>query len=197
MAPLILASSSPRRRELLGRLGFELVVDAADVDESVRAGESPAEYVGRLALDKASVVAGRHPGAFVLGADTTVTFDGRILGKADDEAEAGAMLRELFGRSHQVVTGFAIVGPGARICERVTTEVDMRVPSADEVRGYLQSGEWRGKAGAYAVQGMAAAFVTAVRGSITNVIGLPLAEVVESLRQCGGPQPRLHSGEPA
>jgi len=178
-------------------VGFELVVDAADVDETTRDGEGPADYVGRLALAKARVVAERHPGRWVLGADTTVTFAGRILGKASSAPEAGAMLQELFGRTHQVVTGFAIVGPGGELCEQVTTEVDMRVPGADEVRGYLASGEWRGKAGAYAVQGMAAAFVTAVRGSITNVIGLPLAEVVQALERCGGPRPRLDRGEPA
>ena len=194
---LIMASGSPRRRELLSRVGFEFDVEAADVDESVVEGETPGDYVTRLALAKASAVAARHPGAFVIGADTTVTVDGHILGKVADANAARFMLTQLVGRTHQVITGFAIVGPGSEVLQNVRTDAEMRSPSTDELDGYVATGEWRGKAGAYAVQGMAAAFVTAVRGSITNVIGLPLAEVVVALSACGGPAPNMEKGRPA
>jgi septum formation protein len=194
---LVLASGSPRRRELLERIGYQLLVDAADVDETPQPGERPGDYVVRLAASKAEVVSTRHRGQVVLGADTTVTVGDRILGKADDHEQARAMLAELFGREHQVLTGFAVVADGETRTGLATTAVVMRTPSAAEIDGYLASGEWRGKAGAYAVQGIAAAFVTEVRGSITSVIGLPLAEVVEAITLAGGPQPAMERGKPA
>jgi septum formation protein len=194
---VVLASGSPRRRELLERIGYQLVVDAADVDESPISGETPGDYVLRLATRKAEVVAARHPGQVVLGADTTVTVDDQILGKAADADQARAMLARLFGREHQVLTGFAAVGGGQTVTGLATTAVVMRQPAAVEVAGYLASGEWQGKAGAYAVQGMAAAFVTEVRGSITSVIGLPLAEAVEAIKRVGGPAPDMSRGQPA
>jgi septum formation protein len=196
---LILASASPRRRELLERVGFSLEVRPADIDETERPGEDPAAYVARLARAKVDEIArtsgARDPDAWVLAADTTVTIDGAILGKAADAADAAAMLRRLSGRVHQVMTAFAIAGGGGRRRDAVVSSdvamVELDAPALDD---YLASGEWRGKAGAYAIQGIAAALVREVRGSVTNVIGLPLAEVIAALRELGGPAPRLAAG---
>jgi septum formation protein len=198
--PLLLASASPRRRELLERVGVPIEVRPADIDERERAGESPEVYVARIARGKASAVA-RPPGQWVLAADTTVTIDGAILGKADGPDEAAAMLRRLSGRSHRVLTAFVLVGErGGAPCIReglVTTEVAMIELSGATLDDYIASGDWRGKAGAYALQGIAAALVAEVRGSVTNVVGLPLAEVLAALREVGGPQPRFAAGVPA
>ena len=203
---LLLASSSPRRKELLQRIGIALDICPADIDESVHPGEAPLEYVTRLAASKASTVARARSSTglastdspvWILGADTIVEIDGRILGKASNEAEAHAMLECLVGRTHRVTTAFALRGPGKACADRVvTTEVVMRPASATEIADYVASGEWRDKAGAYAVQGMAAALVIAIRGSITNVIGLPLAEVVVELDRLGAATPRYREGMP-
>ena len=159
---LILASASPRRRELLERVGLQLVVRAADLDETPLPGETPGVYVARIARAKAAAIA-RAPGEWVLAADTTVTIDGVILGKAADDAEATAMLAMLVGRTHEVLTAFAIRGEraGASVehCEVVATAVDMIACDAGVIADYVASGEWRGKAGAYALQGIAAALV--------------------------------------
>lgn len=195
---LILASASPRRRELLARVGVPLEVIPADADETPRAGEPAVAYAERLAADKAALVVEARPGRWVLAADTVVEIEGAILGKPGDRDEARAMLRRLLGATHRVTTGFAVLGPGgAGRVASVTTEVSMRDAVDAEVEGYLDSGEWRGKAGGYAVQGIAAALVTEVRGSITNVIGLPLAEVVVALRELGAPVARFDRGAPA
>lgn len=193
---LILASASPRRRELLERVGFTLDVRPADIDETERPGEDPAAYVARIARGKADAVQ-RAPGAWVLAADTTVTIDGAILGKAATPAEAAAMLRRLSGRVHQVMTGFAIEGGGRRRDEVVISDVAMIELDDATLDDYVASGDWRGKAGAYALQGIAAALVREVRGSVTNVIGLPLVEVIAALRELGGPAPRLAAGKAA
>ena len=192
-AKLLLASASPRRRELLERIGFALEVRPANVDERERPGEDPAAYVMRIARAKAEAVVGE----WVLAADTTVTIDGAILGKAETPAEASAMLRPLSGRTHQVLTAFVVIGAGARREQVVATDVEMVAFDDAALADYVASEEWRGKAGAYAIQGMAASFVRAVRGSVTNVIGLPVAEVIEALRELGGPQPRFAAGLPA
>jgi septum formation protein len=192
---LVLASASPRRRELLERIGVPIEVRPADIDESVHAGEAPLDYVRRVAAAKAAALA--TGGRWVLAADTIVEIDGAVLGKAADDAEATAMLRQLRGRTHRVTTAVALAGPGGRWERLVTTEVAMVDAGDDVVADYVASGEWRGKAGAYAVQGIAAALVREVRGSITNVIGLPLAEVVELLREAGAPAPRFREGQPA
>jgi nucleoside triphosphate pyrophosphatase len=165
-----------------------------DVDESVRPGEPPDAYVARIAAAK--VTAAARADRWVLAADTTVTIDGAILGKAGDGAEAAAMLRRLSGRTHQVLTAFAIGGP-VSTSRIVSTDVVFVPLDEATIADYVASGEWRGKAGAYAIQGIAAAFVAAVHGSVTNVIGLPVAEVVAALRELGGPVPRLAKGEPA
>lgn len=199
--PLLLASASPRRRELLERVGLAIEVCPANVDERERAGEPPEAYVARIARDKALAVAGGRGERWVLAADTTVTIDGAILGKAETRDEAAAMLRRLSGRTHRVLTGFVLIGArdGER-CERaglVASEVDVIDLDAATLADYVASGEWRGKAGAYALQGIAAALVAAVRGSVTNVIGLPLVEVIAALRDAGAPVPRLAAGIPA
>ena len=194
---LILASASPRRRELLERVGLPLEVRPPDVDETERPGEDPAAYVARIARAKADA-APRAPGAWVLAADTTVTIDGAILGKAATPEEAAAMLRRLSGRVHQVMTAFAIAAEAGGADRRreavVVTDVEMIALGEPAIADYVASGEWRGKAGAYAIQGIAAALVREVRGSVTNVIGLPLAEVIAALRELGGPAPRFAAG---
>jgi septum formation protein len=191
---LILASASPRRRELLERVGFALDVRPSDVDESELPGEDPAAYVLRIARAKAEA-APREAGAWVIAADTTVTIDGAILAKAATPEEAASMLRRLSGRVHQVMTAFVIEGGGGRRREEVVTS-DVELVELDEpmLADYVASDDWRGKAGAYAIQGVAAAIVRGVRGSVTNVIGLPLAEVLAALRGLGGPAPRLAAG---
>jgi len=186
---LILASASPRRREMLERVGVPIRVQPADVDETPHAGEDPRAYVARIADAKVRAV----PGPWVLAADTTVTIDGAILGKAADAEEAAAMLRQLSGRVHQVITAFALTGHAPRT---VATDVEMIDLDDAAIADYVATGEWRGKAGAYAIQGIAAAFVRGVRGSVTNVIGLPLAEVLAALRDAGAPAPVYAQGQP-
>lgn len=198
--PLILASASPRRRELFERVGVPIVVLPADVDERAHPGEDPAAYVTRIARAKARAIAG-PPGHWVLGADTTVTIDGQILGKAESPDEATRMLQSLAGRTHQVLTAFVLAGkrggePWLR-AQLVTSEVVMIELDAETLADYVASNEWRGKAGAYALQGIGAALVREVRGSVTNVIGLPLAEVLAALREVGGPGARFAAGTPA
>jgi septum formation protein len=184
---LTLASASPRRRELLERLGLRLRVAPADVDETPREGEPAAEYVRRMALDKMTAArsGAATPETAVLAADTIVVLQGTILGKPRDEDDARAMLRRLAGHRHEVMTAYRIAF-GAREVERtVTTAVAFRLIDPPELEAYIGSREWSGKAGAYAVQGVAAVFVTELRGSLTNVVGLPLAEVLADLRALG------------
>ncbi len=185
LPPLVLASASPRRRELLSRLGLPFVVRPADADETPLPGESPRALVIRLALVKARQVA--RPGEVALGADTVVALAGRVLGKPADDAEATAMLRRLSGREHEVWTGVALVAPGgdgepprerAAAC---LTKVAFRALSAAEIAAYVASGEPRDKAGAYGIQGGAAAFVSGLDGEHSNVVGLPLPLVGELL----------------
>jgi septum formation protein len=199
--PLLLASASPRRRELLERVGFAIEVQPADVDERVQPGESPVDYVGRMARTKAIAVATRRSDRWVLAADTTVTLEGAILGKAESPEEAAKMLRWLSNRTHQVLTGFTIVGQRddkTLIREGVvSTDVTMADVDGAMLADYVASGEWRDKAGAYAIQGIAAVLVREIRGSVTNVIGLPIAEIVAALHDVGGPMPKLSSGTPA
>jgi septum formation protein len=195
---LILASASPRRRELLERVGVRFRVAPADVDETPIPGEKPPAYVARVALAKAKAAAAASPGAWVLAADTTVVIGMTILGKAADEKEATAMLKRLSGRTHQVLTATYLLGPDGKGSQNlVTTDVVMRPLLEPEIAAYVACGEWRGKAGAYAVQGIASAFIVVIRGSYTNVVGLPLAEVVSDLTRRGAPGPDLSRGIPA
>jgi len=198
--PLLLASASPRRRELLERVGFAIEVHPADVDEREQPDEAPASYVRRIAHAKAIAVA-RRSDLWVLAADTTVTLDGSILGKPESPEEAAKMIRWLSGRTHQVLTAFVLIGErDDRTIVRegvVSTDVTLIELDGGMLADYVASGEWRGKAGAYAIQGIAAALVREVRGSVTNVVGLPLAEVIAALREVGGPVPRFAAGSAA
>jgi len=185
-ADLVLASASPRRRELLEQLGLVLDVTPANVDETPRPGERPADYVRRVAAAKCDAIATARPtdapGIPVLGADTIVIVDDQILGQPVDEADARRMLLLLAGRRHDVTTAYRISFAGRSLERAVTTTVAFRSIRPAEIEAYLASGEWRGKAGGYAVQGRAGAFVPELRGSHTNVIGLPLAEVLADLQ---------------
>jgi septum formation protein len=192
---LLLASASPRRRELLEKLGLVLEVVPADVDESVVAGEAPDAYVKRIARAKATAVA--RSDRWVLAADTTVTIDGAILAKAESDDEAAAMLRQLSGRTHLVLTAF-VLAKGDRIHEAiVSTDVVMIDLDEAVIADYVACREWVGKAGAYALQGIAGSLVRSISGSVTNVIGLPVAEVIAALREVGGPLPRFVAGKPS
>jgi len=186
---LVLASASPRRRELLERLGLSLVVAAAELDETPLPGERPADYVRRVAGAKCDAVAARRaaagPSLPVLAADTTVVVAGEILGKPADADDARRMLARLAGRRHEVATAYRIRFNDKLVERAVTTLVVFRALAPAELEAYVASGEWRGKAGGYAVQGIAGAFVTELRGSHTNVIGLPLAEVLADLQAMG------------
>ena len=193
---LILASASPRRRELLERVGVAITVRPTHADEALHPCEAPLAYVRRVAAAKADAAI-RRVDQWVLAADTIVVVDDEVLGKAADEAEAAAMLRRLAGRTHQVTTAVALRGPGGAHALEVTTDVDVVALGEAGIADYVAAGEWRGKAGAYAVQGIAGALVRAVRGSVTNVIGLPLAEVVDLLRATGAAEVGLARGRPA
>jgi septum formation protein len=185
---LVLASASPRRRELLERMGLVLEVVAADVDETPHPGERPGDYARRVAAAKCDAVADRLPperSLAVLGADTTVVIEDAILGKPTGADDARAMLGRLAGRRHEVVTAYTLRFGERRLDRAVTTMVAMRALQPMEIEAYVASGEWRDKAGGYAVQGIAAAFITELRGSLTNVIGLPLAEVLADLLALG------------
>jgi septum formation protein len=188
-ADLVLASASPRRAELLARVGLRCEVRPADIDETPLADEKPADYVRRMAAEKTTAALARLDPAWVglpvLGADTIVVLDRRILGKASGPQEAAEMLQSLAGRRHEVITAYRIARGEIIIDRSISTSVSFRLIAPEELTAYIASGEWQGKAGAYAVQGIAALFTTDVRGSITNVVGLPLAEVVADLRALG------------
>lgn len=184
-AVLILASQSPRRRALLAALGLTFAVDAADVDETPLAGESPDRLVCRLCRAKAQAVAGRHPRAVVLAADTVVTLDGQTLGKPADAAEATEMLRRLRGRTHTVFTAVAVARDGAVQTRLTASQVTMRFYSDAEIATYVAGGDPFDKAGAYAIQDPTFAPVAAWRGCYTSIMGLPLAAAAELLAQAG------------
>lgn len=182
---LILGSASPRRLDLLAQLG--IVPDAvrpADIDETPRKGELPRPYCARMAREKAQAVTAGDD-EIVLCADTTVALGRRILGKPETEVEAAQFLTQLGGRRHSVITALA-VRRGARLWTReVVTAVKMKRLSDDELNGYLHSGEWRGKAGAYGIQGRAGAFIPWIEGSFSAVVGLPLAQTAALLNAAG------------
>ena len=186
---LILASASPRRLDLLARIG--VVPDAvvpAEVDESVPKGERPRDHALRLALEKAEAVAGQEPDALVLAADTVVAVGRRILPKVEDEATLRTCMALLSGRRHRVLTGVALAAPGRPTRTRlVETTIAMKRLSAEEVDFYAGHGEWRGKAGGYALQGYGEVYVRHIAGSYSNVVGLPLAETRLLLKAAGYP----------
>ena len=183
----VLASGSPRRRELLGGIGLQFEVLVSNCDESVLVNESPEEMVTRLALLKAQTAAALRPKAWVLGADTTVVIDQRILGKPENAEHALEMLSTLQGREHEVWGGMALVNHAAGTAKVFSSRslVRMREMSADFMRAYIATNEPMDKAGAYAIQGVGASIVKSVTGSYTNVVGLDLARLVEHLLALG------------
>jgi septum formation protein len=184
--PLILASASPRRADLLTSAGFTFDVSPAEVDETPRDGELPDAYALRVARDKAEAVAAtRGTAAPVLSADTVVVADGRLLGKPADEQEAIEMLRLLSGRVHAVHTAVVVLTRRGQLAEVVTTRVRFVALTADEIRWYVSTGEPYGKAGAYAIQGRGSRFVDWIEGSWSNVVGLPVATAYRLLAQAG------------
>jgi septum formation protein len=172
--PLVLASASPRRAELLRLAGYVFTTSQADLDETPYPGEAADVYVRRLAEAKAAAVAAGHPGAVVLGADTTVVVDGDILGKPADAADAAAMLTRLQGRAHDVYTGVAVTGPAGVESAVARTQVWFAKMTPAEIAGYVATGEPMDKAGAYGIQGQASCYVTRIDGSHPNVMGLPV-----------------------
>lgn len=185
MARLILASASPRRAELLRAASIEFDVQPADVDESVRAHETPEAYVRRVAQAKARAIAKRATDIVVLAADTTVVVDGHILAKPIDDADARRMLRMLAGKSHEVLTGVCVANRGIEEVGVESTLVTFAPLTDAEIDCYIASGEPSDKAGAYAIQGLASRFVTCIDGSYSNVVGLPVALVYQMLRRAG------------
>jgi len=173
--PLILASASPRRRELLAQAGYTFEVAPAHIDETRRANEDPTAYVARLALEKARAIHTQHPDAIVLGADTTVVLNGEVLNKPADLAEAEKMLRALSGQTHQVHTGIAVVTNKTQRTHVETTNVIFRAITEVELATYLATGDSLDKAGAYGIQGYAARWIPRIEGDYFNVMGLPIA----------------------
>jgi septum formation protein len=183
---LVLASASPRRVELLALVGIKPDrIEPADIDETPLKGETPPRLAARLAIGKAQVVAARAPDAVVLAADTVVSVGRRFLEKAADEAECMRFLKLLSGRGHRVYTGVAVAAGGKLTHRVVETRVTFKVLSDAEIAAYVASGEWKGKAGGYGIQGRAGAFVTRLVGSYPAVMGLPLHESVNLLAGAG------------
>lgn len=183
----VLASASPRRRDILGELGVSFRVVPSDIDEAVRPGEPPSLYVARMARDKAREGARTTGGAWVLGADTVVVCDDTIVTKPADDADARAMLATLGGRAHRVLTAVALVSPASEVFGevQVVTEVWFRPLDAATIDRYVATGEGRDKAGAYAIQGIGGGLVSRIDGSYHNVVGLPAAETLQLLVDAG------------
>lgn len=178
LKPLVLASASPRRLELLAQIGIvPSKILAADLDETAKKDETPPQLALRLAIEKAQAIATQNDDCFVLAADTVVCVGRRILPKAEDEAQVRACLELLSGRGHRVYTGICVINPKARLSSRcVETRLGFKRLSDGEIKAYILSGQGVGKAGGYAIQGLAAAFVTKLIGSYSGVVGLPLFE---------------------
>ncbi len=196
--PLVLASGSPRRRGFLHQLGYQFEVITPEMEEQARPGESAAEYVRRNAREKAEDVAARvSAGSVVIAADTVVVLQGRIMEKPGSESGAREMLRSLSGQTHQVITGFCVQGRNAsgddvvRVMA-VSTDVEFKELTDEEIEAYIRSGEPMDKAGAYAIQGRAGYMIRQIRGSYTNVVGLPMTELEELLASEFGVKPSYH-----
>jgi len=186
---LILASSSPRRKELLTTLGVDFCAIPADIDESVHVGETPRDYVSRMAVEKAAAIARvqQSESYVILAADTTVVLAGEILGKPTSHGDAMAILSRLSGRHHSVITAVCLQTPTDLSQQLVETQVAFITLSAEDCEAYLSTDEPWDKAGAYAIQGLGGAFVQAIDGSYSNVVGLPLAQTWKLLREHGIP----------
>lgn len=187
MAPIILASASPRRSELLEQIGVPFSVQPAHIDETPRVAEAAGDYVERLAREKALAVAVDFPGKQVLGSDTSVVLGGAILGKPCDASEARAMLARLSGKTHQVMTAIALAEDGRCVSRLVITEVTFRMLQDEEIAAYVATGEPMDKAGSYGIQGLGGIFVKELKGSYSAVAGLPLQETAALLADAGGP----------
>lgn len=185
MQNLILASSSPRRKELLENLHLTFEVSCSDVDESFNPEQTPGEIVMELSNRKAQAVGKKHPGSYVLGADTVVVLDGMILGKPQDRAEAFAMLKALSGRTHAVYTGVSIIAHGSENNFYVKTDVVFWELTDDEINAYIHTGEPFDKAGAYGIQGQGSILVKEISGDYFSVVGLPVSKTVRELRNAG------------
>lgn len=182
MKKLILASKSPRRKELLEKCGIPFSVDAAEIDETLNPALPLSEAIMDLSVCKASAVLERHPDAVVLGSDTIVVADGRILGKPKDRDEAKCMLGELSDRTHQVITGFAFVSSEKVFRDVSVSDVTFSRLSEQEIEAYVSSGEADDKAGAYGIQGLAGKFITGISGDFYAIMGLPLSMVYQELK---------------
>jgi len=184
---IILASASPRRKEILKRTGLKFKVDASGHEEKMRQGLSPQSLARLLSLEKAKSVAGRHGNALVIAADTFIVFKGKLFGKPHKKEEALRMLLTLNGKAHTVITGFTIIDTdsGKMISRSAKTKVWFKKLTADEIKSYVKSGEPLDKAGGYAVQGRGAALIKKIEGDFLNVVGLPLRMLVKSLREFG------------
>lgn len=180
---IVLASGSPRRSEIMNSVGWPFTKDVPDIDESERDGESPEDYVRRLAREKAQAVAGSHPGEIVLAADTTVVINGRIIGKPTDEAHAREMIEMLSGNWHEVLTGVAVARNGDAEVGMQRTRVKFVSMTDKEIEFLVSEGDPLDKAGAYAVQAQAALFIEAIDGDYWNVVGLPISLVYEMVKK--------------
>jgi nucleoside triphosphate pyrophosphatase len=196
---LILASASPRRAELLRAAGYEFGIHAVEIDERSRTGESPVEYVQRLAQEKSAgafkELSEGEASTLVLGADTAVVIGSEILGKPRDVEDAARMLRLLSGRTHQVLTGVCLVNAERSVSHVEISDVTFARLTEDQIAWYVSSGEGRDKAGGYAIQGLAARFIPRIEGSYSNVVGLPIASVDDLIHRLTTPRSVLASGE--
>ena len=185
--PIVLASSSPRRRELLEKTGLEFIVDAAEINEDHGRRMKPPELAKTISMEKAQAVAARHPCSIIIAADTFGLLGGRMLGKPRDKDEARDMLGRMGGKRHMVVTGFTILDTetGKAISKAVETKVYLRKLAGDEIEAYVRTGEPLDKAGAYAIQGLGALLVEKIEGDYNNVIGLPLSSLALELKKFG------------
>jgi nucleoside triphosphate pyrophosphatase len=187
MKRIILASASPRRKELLEKIGLKFEVESSDYAEDMRSELSPDELARSISLEKAKVVASKHKNAIVIAADTFIIFRGKILGKPNTQAEARKMLMMLKGKSHSVITGFTILDADKNkiLTKSVETIINVKNLTSEEVNAYVKSGEPLDKAGAYGIQGLGSVIVEKIEGDYFNVIGLPLSALVEGLKEFG------------
>ena len=182
MKKLILASQSPRRRELLEKCGIPFICEPADIDETITEGNDLSDEIRRLSRRKAEAVLALHPDAVVIGSDTIVAIDGKVLGKPQDRNEAREMLQMLSGNTHQVITGLCVISSSRCFQDVSVSHVTFAPLSADEIDAYVSSGECDDKAGAYAIQGGAGRFITNIDGDYYAIMGLPLNSVYEELK---------------
>jgi septum formation protein len=182
MKKLILASQSPRRRELLEKCGIPFICEPADIDETITEGNDLSDEIRRLSRRKAEAVLALHPDAVVIGSDTIVAIDGKVLGKPQDRSEAKQMLQMLSGNTHQVITGLCVISSSRCFQDVSVSHVTFAPLSSDEIDAYVSSGECDDKAGAYAIQGGAGRFITNIDGDYYAIMGLPLNSVYEELK---------------